>query len=169
MRILKLGTPYRLSVCGQPITRREYYAKLAALPQFIVEHASNVRHTMDRVHKLVGDQVEQMICLIRNPSIPEGVQADAAFNVLAWYTFFDPFSHPLRKFVFRKDAIIPHVDKHADALYKYGLYIVQTPDEEIYAKLKKMHVDVARHYYDYCAHVTVGRMEGARMDWITQW
>lgn len=168
-RILKVGTPYRLSVCGVPITRKEYYEKAKALPQFSKEHASNVRHTIDRVHKLVSDQIEQMICSTKNPLVAEGIRADCAFNALAWYTFFDPFSHPLRKFVFRSDTLVPIVALHADALYKYGVYVKQLPDQGIYDKLKTMHMDVARHYYDYCAHVTVARMEGWDLSWVTKW
>lgn len=166
---LKPGVPYRLAVCGQPIPRTEYYQKLVGLNNWRLEHAANVRSTMDRVYKYASDNVDMMMVSATHPLTPDFIKAECAFNALAWYTFFDPFAHPKRKHVFKSGFLMPYIESHADSLYKYGVYVKQLPSEEIYGKLKDKHVDTARQYFEYCAHVTVARMEGADLSWITQW
>lgn len=166
---LKKGVPYRLSVCGEPISRPMYYSKLRTLEEFKSEHASNVRHTMDRVFRQNADSLDMVMSNITHPLLPDFMKADAAYIVLAWYTFFDPFAHPKRKFMFKKDWLVPHVELHPDSLYKYGVYVKQAPDAHIHSKLKTMHVPTAQQYFDYCAHVTVAAMEGEELSWITKW
>ena len=165
---LKL-VPYRLAVCGQPLSRREYFSHLTGIDKFRVEHASDVRHTLDRIYRLGGEMIEMLVVNAHNPVVPEAVRADCAFTALAWYTFFNPFAHPKRKFIFRADRLVPVVEKNADTLYKYGVFIKQLPDPDVHIKLKQMHIDTARQYFDYCANVTVARMAGVDLDWITAW
>jgi len=128
-----------------------------------------VRHTLDRIFKLGAETVDMLIVNAGHPLVPDFIRADCAFSALAWHAFFEPFAHPQRKFVLKRERLIPIIETNADALYKYGVYVKQLPDASIHAKLKKMHVDTAKQYFDYCAHVTIARMEGEDLSWITQW
>lgn len=161
--------PYRLAVCGQPITRRAYHKHLTGIDRFRVEHASDIRHVLDRVYKLGSEYIELLVVNAYNPVVPEHHRAECAFTALAYYTFFQPFQHPKRKFLFRPEPLIATLSKHADTLYKYGVFVKQLPDPEIHKQLQQMHVDTARHYFDYCTNVTVARMAGVNLEWMTAW
>lgn len=169
LRNLKPGTTYRLSVCGIPITRQEYVSRCEDIDSFKREHMVKVRHTMDQISRFSSEHIDNYVAQAAHPSVEPGVRASYAFNAVAWYTFFDPYAHPQRKHFFKSGFLLPILELSADAFYKHAVFVRQTPNAEVFKRMLAKHPEVASHYFDYAAMMTVARMQSEDLDWLTNW
>lgn len=166
---LAKGVTYRLGACGVPISRPDYFARKENIGAFLVEHAVKVRHTLDQVSQIGMDTIDILVMNSVNILEEPSVRGMSAFSVIAWYTFFNPFTHPDRKHFFKRDFLEPVLFNNPDAYYKWAVYVHQKPDAAIYQKMLSMNPEVAKHYFDYCANMLIVKREKIEVGWLTNW
>lgn len=141
-------TPYppSMGILGEPIAKREYAMRRQNADHFQVAFATKMRNIVTTIGHLTGPDVDYRAELVHRCKLGVCDRAKAAWEIVAWYTMFAPYDHPKRNHIVRLQPFIDVIEKDAEALYNYAVYILRSPSEEVFNKLKALHPEYANMY-----------------------
>lgn len=138
--------PPSIGVLGEPIAKREYVMRRQNADHFLTAFAGKMRNIVTSIGHLSGSDVDYRSELIHRSMISGRDRAKAAWEIVAWYVMFAPYDHPKRKHIVRLQPFIDVIEKDAEALYNYAVYILRDPSEDVFGKLKALHPEYANMY-----------------------
>lgn len=160
----------QLEVFGEPVTELEVKRCMKNIDTFFAEHSEKIRDVLEEAARYGGvaafDQAVMGCRSVHNDPI---TQAEMAWQAIAWQHLVSPYDHESRQFYQNQEVLAEAVVKHHVALYKYALFILQEPKEDVYAALKRMSARAAKQYKEYCTWIEVARAMGRERDLQYLW
>jgi len=161
--------PIDIGILGFPISKTEYAERQHGIVDFITFHMSEIRDVLDRVASLTVIDIDARITAAHSALTTDAQRAKMSWEILAWNVLIRPFEHPSRSYHFAPEKYEKFVEKDADALYLYAVFVVKTPSARVHEILKTLHPETARMYYNYARNYTIASDSFTPIDLITNW
>jgi len=160
----------QLEVFGEPVTELEIKRCEKNIDTFFADHSEKVREVLDEASKYGGVAAFDMAIIgSRSLSNDKQTRADLAWQALAWERLVNAYTHEARGYYQKLDGLIESVHEHHVALYKYALFVVKEPNEELYKALRFLSQRAAKQYREYAVWVAVARAMGRERDLEHLW
>jgi hypothetical protein len=161
--------PIDIGIIGWPISKTEFAERTNGILDFISNHMSDIRDVLDRVSNLTIVDIDSRIAGAHSTILDDAKRARMAWEVLAWNAFIRPFEHPARQYHFESSHYERLVEKDADALYLYAVFVLKTPSARVHDTLKSLHAGTARQYYNYARNYAIARDGFQPIELLTNW
>jgi hypothetical protein len=113
------------------------------------------------------DDVEQRIIAALSPSSPQTDRAIKAWEVVAWFTIFNPFSDT--DYYGKLDVLVDLIHSDADSLFMYLVTVRVEPCKLGERLLREMHKGKADAYKTYCEKYHKANESAPVSDWLFMW
>lgn len=161
--------PTDVGIIGSPISKTEYAQRDRDLLDFIESHMTEIRAVLDSVSNLSLIDIDARTSAAHSPFADEFTRARMSWEILAWNAFIRPFDHPSRAYHFDSEHYERLVEKDADALYLYAVFVLKTPSTHVHTLLKSLHPGTARQYWNYARNYAIASERFTPIDLLTNW
>ena len=161
--------PIDVGIMGLPISKSEYTRRNTGLLDFIESHMSEIRAVLDSISNLTLLDIDTRTRAAHSPITDDHVRARMSWEILAWNAFIRPFDHPNRAYHFESAHYERLVEKDADALYLYAVFILKKPCAKVYNTLKTLHSGTARQYWNYARNYAIASENFQPIELLTNW
>lgn len=158
-----------IGVIGVPISKTELVRIRADTTAFIASHGERIRGVLEAIGALDTMDIDNATLSAYTQHKSSEVRARSAWEVVAWHTMFQPYSHVSREFYYDTRPLIEIMSRDPSCYYLYATLLLKQPSEEVYNKLRAMHSDLANTYLDYAKRYTVAAYDGAPVAELYTW
>jgi hypothetical protein len=159
----------RVSLFGQPVSKSLVFQTREGLAEYQDEYESKLRFIIDTIASYTWIDVGKLITvacsqIINNSTADRG---KAAWHTLAWHEMFEKGEHS--KMYVREDRLMRVVTECPAALYYYGIFVVQSPNQNVYARLKQLDDSIALNYVRFCLACSFSHMGDRSLFSLSNW
>lgn len=139
------------------------------LAEYQDEYESKLRFIVDTIASYTWIDVGKLITVACSKII-HNTKADrgkAAWHTLAWHEMFEKGPHS--KMYVREDRLMKVVCECPAALYYYGIFVVQSPNQNVYARLKQLDDSIALNYVRFCLATSFSHLGDRSLMNLSNW
>lgn len=114
------------------------------------EYESKLRFIIDTISGYTWIDIGKLVTVACSAIFhnSKGERGKAAWHCLAWHEMFD--KGPYAKMYLDESRLMRVVCDDAASLYYYGIFVVQKPNQNVYARLKQLDDSIALNYVRFC-------------------
>jgi hypothetical protein len=143
----------RVSLFGQPVSKSLVFQTREGLAEYQDEYESKLRFITVACSQIINNSTAD--------------RGKAAWHTLAWHEMFEKGEHS--KMYVREDRLMRVVTECPAALYYYGIFVVQSPNQNVYARLKQLDDSIALNYVRFCLACSFSHMGDRSLFSLSNW